>query len=359
MSEFRILALDGGGIRGAFGTAFITGLEERLGRPISEYFDLVAGTSTGAILGAGVAWGLSGRQLMDFYRDYGDRIFHAREPFTPRSWVRSIYPLVRYVFSRRTNGGTLDDFFRARYCPHVLRSAFDEAFGTATLGDLEKCRLIVPAVNLSQGQTCVFRTPHLPDAVDDRELPIVDVLLATTAAPTYFPHKIMPDGNAYCDGGLWAINPAILAVAEAFRIRSCCSRPQCDPAYDTSTIRVLSIGTGNATYSLSPPGGDAGALYWAPHIAEVMGTSQVQGVQCPLEFFLEERYLQVNFDLPDDTWTLDNTARIPDLLELGSAAAEREFPKIQELFFDETRSQQYVPWDASEAEATSGSSTAH
>lgn len=105
----------------------------------------------------------------------------------------------------------------------------------------------MPTVNLSKGHTYVFRTPHLPTAVQDRELKI-DVLLAATAAPTYFPHKVMPDGNCYCDGGLWAINPAILAIAEAFKIRQFCIRPLCDPEYDTTTIRVLSIGTGNTTY---------------------------------------------------------------------------------------------------------------
>ena len=140
---------------------------------------------------------------------------------------------------------------------------------------------------------------------------------------------IMPNGDAYCDGGLWAVDPAILAVAEAFRIRQYCTRPQCDPDYDTSTIRVLSIGTGNATYSLSPPHGDAGALYWAPRVADVMTTSQVQGVQSPLEYLLGDRYQKINFDLPDDTWTLDNTSRIPDLFELGRQAGEEQFDRAR------------------------------
>jgi len=111
----------------------------------------------------------------------------------------------------------------------------------------------------------------------------------------------MPDGDAYCDGALWAIDPAILAIAEAFKIRQHCTRTGCDPEYDTSTIRVLSIGAGSATYSLSPPGSDAGALYWAPRIAEVMTTSQVQGMQSPLEYLLGDRYQKINFDLPDNS----------------------------------------------------------
>lgn len=344
MATFQILTFDGGGIRGAFGTALLAKFEERLGRPITDYFDLIAGTSTGAILGAGMAHGMSGKNLMGFYEDHGDQIFHPREAYKPISWVKPIYPMVKYIFSKRTSGGKLDDFFRARFCPHALKSSFTEAFGDSTLGDLHKSRLIVPTVNLSKGQTQVFRTPHLPKAVDDRDLTIVDILLATTAAPTYFPHQVMPNGDAFCDGGVWANNPAILAIAEAFKIRQFCTRPQCDPAYDTSTIRVLSIGTGRATYSLSPPGSDAGALFWAPHIADVMGTSQVQGIQTPLEYLLDDRYQQINFDLPDKTWTLDNIDRIPDLFELGSNAGQNEFDRVAPTFFAQAKTQDYVPF---------------
>ncbi len=344
METFQVLAFDGGGIRGAFGTAVIAALEEKLGKPITDYFDLVAGTSTGAILGAGIAHGMSGQQLVSFYTNHGEEIFHPRDAFAPKSWVKAIYPLVKYVFSKRTGGGKIDDFFQARFCPIALKHSFDEGFGVTTLGDLRKSRLIVSTVNLSRGQTYVFRTPHLPTAIDDRNLNIVDVLLAATAAPTYFPHKIMPNGDAYCDGGLWAVDPAILAVAEAFRIRQYCTRRQCDPNYDTSTIRVLSIGTGNATYSLSPPGGDAGTLYWAPRVADVMTTSQVQGVQSPLEYLLGDRYQKINFDLPDATWTLDNTGRIPDLFKLGRQAGEEQFDRVAETFFEKPKSQNYVPF---------------
>ena len=185
MAVFQILAFDGGGIRGAFGSTLIQSLEEKLGRPITDYFDLVAGTSTGAILGSGIAHGMSGKQLVDFYTNYGEEIFRPREAYKPKSWVKAIYPLVKYVFNKRTGGGKMDDFFRARFCPHALKHAFNEGFGETKLGDLRTSRLIVPTVNLSKGQTHVFRTQHLPTAIDDRDENIVNVLLAVTAAPTY------------------------------------------------------------------------------------------------------------------------------------------------------------------------------
>ena len=109
MATFQILTFDGGGIRGAFGTALIETFEEKLGRPITDYFDLVAGTSTGAILGAGVAHGMSGKQLVDFYTDHGEEIFTPREAYNPKSWVKTIYPFVKYIFNKRTGGGEIDE----------------------------------------------------------------------------------------------------------------------------------------------------------------------------------------------------------------------------------------------------------
>ena len=123
METFQVLAFDGGGIRGAFGTAVIETLEEKLGQPITDYFDLVAGTSTGAILGAGVAHGMTGRQLVSFYTNHGEEIFHPRAPYAPRSWVKVVFPLVKYVFSKRT-GGKIDDFFSIPILPPRTQAFF-------------------------------------------------------------------------------------------------------------------------------------------------------------------------------------------------------------------------------------------
>ena len=340
---FQILSFDGGGIRGAFGIGLITELESRLGRPVTDYFDLIAGTSTGAITGAGLAVGKSGAELTDFYEQYGRQIFSRREPFLPQGLIRWLYPSARWLLRKRT-GQDADDFFRARYCPFALRDSFEACFGKSSLADVEATRLIVPTVNLSKGQSHIFRSPHLPDLRHDADVEIVDVLLAATAAPTYFPHQVMPDGHAYCDGGLWAVNPSILAIAEAMRIKQQCRRQTCDPDYDTEDIRVLSIGTGDVRYSLSPPGADAGIIYWAQHVADVMTNLQVEGVQSPLTFFLGDRYHCANFQIPDATWTLDNTDRIHELFRLGRAKAEEDFETLVQKFFD-GRQPRFVPFE--------------
>ena len=362
---FRILSLDGGGLRGSFGAGFLAALERRVvpatGKALASHFDLLAGTSTGGILAAGLAAGLTAERLVRFYREQGPEIFHPREPFRPRTSVRPVYPLANWVFERKT-GLPMHELFRARYCPFHLTDAFGTAFGDTTLGDLGAAKLIVPAVNLSRGRIHIFRTPHLPEdrlpagAVRnacDPCLRVVDVLVAATAAPTYFPHKVI-GGEAYCDGGVWANNPTVLAVAEAVALTGGGSvraggdaeetrgggppepragQSDMEKALAVTGVEVLSVGTGRATYSLEPPGGDAGTLYWAQHIADVMGHSMQQGAELPAEFFLGDRLTGVNFDIPDPSYTLDAADKIEELFELGAQAADRHAGRVMRRFF--------------------------
>lgn len=81
MERFQILSLIGGGIRGAFVTSYLKELEQKLGRPIAECLDLIAGTSTGGIIAAGLALGMSAEEMHQFYVDYGKQIFTPRPPY--------------------------------------------------------------------------------------------------------------------------------------------------------------------------------------------------------------------------------------------------------------------------------------
>ena len=149
-------------------------------------FDLIAGTSTGGIVAAGLALGMSAERMHQFYVDHGAKIFTEREPYKAKGIYRYLFPPVKWIFEKRT-GGDLTAAFRARYCPHALEEAFAEGFGENTLGDIQCTRLIMPSVNLTKGEPHVFRSRHLPKAVHDRDIKIADAVIATTAAPTYFP----------------------------------------------------------------------------------------------------------------------------------------------------------------------------
>ena len=341
MARFQILSLVGGGIRGAFVAAYLRQLEHQLGRPLATCFDLIAGTSTGGIIAAGLALGMSTEQLYDFYVRHGRQIFTPRPPYRARGAMRFLYPIANWVFKRRT-GGELDAAFRAKFCPHALQAAFDEGFSDSTLKSVQMTRLIIPSVNLSRGQPHVFRSRHLPEGVRDQELKVTDVVIAATAAPTYFPHRQIRD-DAFVDGGVWAADPSILAFCETMRIRQCCTRSGIDPSYSTQDIHLLSVGTGRAQFSLQPPGADAGLLFWAPRVAEVMGTSQVQGTHLPLKYLLGDRYRHINFRM-ERRWRLDEVDNIPALLEMGQRRAMETFETVQPAFLQHQR-HQFVPFE--------------
>lgn len=210
---FRILSLDGGGIRGAFGAGFLACLEERLQCRVSEFFDLIAGTSTGAIIAAAVAMGEPASRIKQFYRERGSVIF--RRPWerpAPSLWEglkRSVRRAPIWCANRRLRrfGIDYDWLLHPKYDGDELRRSLVEVFGEHTLEAVRRSRLVIPSVDLTRGHTVVFKTPHMPGLVRDRRYRIVDVLLATTAAPTYLPHATIGNGSAYVDGGIWANNP--------------------------------------------------------------------------------------------------------------------------------------------------------
>ena len=205
----------------------------------------------------------------------------------------------------------------------------------------------MPTVNLTRGAPHVFRSAHLPEAVDDQDVSICDLLVAATAAPTYFPHKEIKE-QAFADGGLWASDPSMFAYAEAMRIRSECRRGNCDPKFAPEAIHLLSIGTGISQFSLAPPGGDAGIMYWVQHVADVMGTAQTQGIHQPLKFIMGNNYTHLNFKM-EEPWKLDGVDNIPALFALGKKRAAEEFPMIEGCFFQHQRTQ-FEPYFAGSEE---------
>jgi patatin-like phospholipase/acyl hydrolase len=333
MPPFRILSLDGGGIRGAFTAACLAEMEKRLDRPLVEHFDLIAGASTGGIIAAALACGLSAGDILGMYRRHGEKIF-TRGGSLWRTGVRQVgttalHPLLRLKLGRQS-----EDLFYARYAEEPLALALTEVFGDRVFESIVKTRLIIPAINLANGQPTVFKTPHLPELPRDRKRRVVDILLATTAAPTYFPVAVIEPGTAYCDGGLWANNPGVAAYAEAIKISEKCRRPELDPVFSVEDIHILSVGTGLQDYSGMPPERDIGLLWWGPRILDIMFAAQAQAATFELIYLLTpNRFHRIDFKTPDTSWTLDGVAHLDALIARGERLCHERFDDLARAFF--------------------------
>lgn len=224
--KFRILSLDGGGIKGLYSVKILSEIEKRYGKSC-EIFDLMCGTSTGGIIALGLGYGKSADEIVEYYTKYGMRIF----PINNR-WKRIGFTCRQL-------------FYSSKYSNDSLKESLTEFFGDATMNDA-KCKLCIPAVNLTDARGIILKTPHSPDFTRDKHLKMVDVALATSAAPTYFPSTKLDGISSNCvDGGLWANNPAFIGAIEA--ISHFVGE---DKQYDEFSI--LSIGAISSTKSWYP-----------------------------------------------------------------------------------------------------------
>jgi Patatin len=249
---FQILSLDGGGIRGIFSAALLDYFEKHLckknGNGIIDHFDLITGTSTGGIIALGLSIGLRPREIVEFYKHYGDKIFTS-------TWGR----------------GYLSPY--AKYSSEPLEKALIDKFDQKTLKDCSK-RLVVPAYNIDNDnkevdESFLFKTPHSVTCGRDYSTQLWQIGLATSSAPTYFPVCKKIKNSRLIDGGMWANNPILIGISEATKIMEEKKRDK-----NSYTIRVLSLGTGKTINNFSEKIEDSGISYWAPSLIDIFMTAQ-------------------------------------------------------------------------------------
>jgi hypothetical protein len=337
---FRILSLDGGGIRGAFAAAFIARIEQELGHPITDHFDLIAGTSTGGIIALALGLGEPADRIRNLYEQRGPQIFTRRLTTALPAWQRTCLKIAKKKFPGIEEAG----LHRSKYDSKGLADALREVYGIRTMEDATASRLVIPAVDLIYGRTVAFKTPHQPDFIRDRRLSVVDVALATTSAPTFFPHAVIGTGSAYTDGGLWANNPAIMGYVEAMKICKVCQRPNLDPPFSPDDVHMLSIGTGEPQYFAKPGPADDGLLWWGPRLFDVAGGAQSQGAHFQAQYLIgHDRYTRVDFKMPTEPWKLDDVSALKQLLHYGTQAAVDYYPKLRRTLL-ETSKPRYHPF---------------
>ena len=218
--EFRVLSIDGGGIRGIFPAAVLAELERRYldGDSVAGYFDLITGTSTGGIIAIGLGAGIPATRILQFYVEDGQAIF------PPKGRLARLWRARRLVTHM--------------YDSQNLRVRLQQQLGSLTLRD-SSSRLCIPSCDGTHGDIWVYKTPHHPDYQMDGSQGMVEVALATSAAPTYF-RPLEDGGYRLLDGGLWANNPTMVGVVEALTALGA-------PA---GRIRVLSLGCGSEPYKV-------------------------------------------------------------------------------------------------------------
>ncbi|CAG8514991.1 526_t:CDS:2, partial [Gigaspora rosea] len=271
-SVYRILSIDGGGVRSILPALWLSELEYRVRKPISQLFNMIAGTSTGGFIGAALSMPempellsskplFSATDLLEFYQNQATSIF------TSKSW--NLFAATKY-----TNEG---------------RSLiFNKYFGKTRLNQA-LTDLVIPAVNEDTIQSHLFTCYNTDDT-------IYDILMATTASPNFFPSYKIRNKGTFIDGGVNLNNPASAAYFESG---------------ETRKVTMLSLGTGNYIPDPLHPEMFCDKLFWSKNLYY-----NEFNVDNSMYSILENRYQrwQVLLDKPVE---LDDCKSISHLLELG------------------------------------------
>jgi uncharacterized protein len=321
-ARFRILSVDGGGIRGLISVLVLAEIEKRLGEKtngkarIADYFHLFAGTSTGGLIALALTAprGVSTAELASFYTEDGPEIFH-------RGLGHEI--------------GSLWGLSGPKYSLDPLREAVERRLGKSTISEATR-DLLVTSYDMTRSEPYFFKRWRALESAE-RNFPISVAALATSAAPTYFPSHGL-QGRALVDGGVFAANPSVAAIAEAL------GRQSDEPARLTpDDLFLVSVGTGEFETGFSqrevskwgklgwvtggdePPilgamlgGASDGADYWA-HM--LLNHAPGEAVPSPAQLGHGPRYYRLQVKLPEPI-AMDDASR--ETLEDRLPAAARK-----------------------------------
>jgi uncharacterized protein len=256
----KILSLDGGGIRGALSLGYLkkieTTLREKENNPnyvLSDYFDLIGGTSTGAIIATLLALGKQVDEITEMYMQLGGQIFGEK-----RNWWN---PLETFKF------------FKAEFSEKSLESELKKYVGNITLGGSEiKTGLCIVAKRADTNSTWpLINHPNGKYYEDNKNIPLWQALRASSAAPSYFIPQMIDVGNgqigAFVDGGVsMANNPSLtllmVATLKGFPFHW---------SFGEDNISLISVGTGYTEYHKhSSEIDDAWLLTWAKSVPDML-----------------------------------------------------------------------------------------
>ncbi len=298
IDTFHILALDGGGTRGIYTAHFLAKIEQAFGVPISTCFDLIVGTSTGAII-AGAA--VSDIPMTDIVE-----LFDTETP---------------YIFRRRWYRIPL---FLSKYPDQKLAKIIAKHLPATPLGEIET-PLMITSSEIAKSEVYIFRSDYgcrdSDTAPTGKDVNLRDAILASCAAPTFFAPKSV--GNSLlADGGLWANNPSTVAFTEALSVFG----------KDAQEIRMLSVGTGHSVNMYRNRRGWGFITGWGgAKLTSYVMTLQSQASANTAKLLLKENYLRINPEI--DFWELDTLTQLDNLKSLAERDFERYAAEIKAFIF--------------------------
>lgn len=305
----KILSIDGGGIKGVFPASFLSVIEETTGKKISDHFDLIVGTSTGGIIALGLGMGFSAKEILEFYEEFGPKVFSGNRFFR---FLRSI--------------GI------SKYDNVALRKALEKKFADKKLGE-SRNRLVIPSLNLETGEVHVYKTAHHQRFQRDYKEKVVDVALATSAAPTYFPTYSSVSGTPLVDGGLWANNPMGLAVVEAIGVLE----------WPRDQLKVLSIGCTTEPLNIKLARRlSMGMAYWGFRVTDLFMSAQSSASFGTAQLLAgHTNVTRISPSVANGKFGLDVIKGIESLKGLGDSEARKALPNIGFFFTD--KAEPFVP----------------
>jgi hypothetical protein len=297
---FKVLSLDGGGIRGTYTAAVLAELEEQLGKPLRDYFDLIVGTSTGGIIALGLGCGIPPSRMVELYRTAGPRIF----PNARTGWA-----------------GMIDRIFKPKFESDGLETCLREVFGEKKFCEIDRA-VAITSFDAASAHPVVFKSNYHESLNGYGSLTLVEVALATSAAPTYFPAAKTGIG-VMIDGGVWANCPVMVGVTDAIHLFQ--RRPQ--------EIRVLSVGTTTTPEFIKKPVRDGGIFEWAKPIPSVL-MHAVKLASLEQARRLSNCLVRIDDIVDRDRFDLDDVRAVDDLEQMGRGIARRMFNELKRSFLN-------------------------
>ena len=298
---FKILTIDGGGIKGLYSAQVLARFEEHFKCRLSDKFDLICGTSTGAIIALAIALKIPMDDAVKFYEQKGPVIFSEDIKKCPLANL--------WLFLKQT-------LFSTKYSSKELENALVEVFGDKTMKDCHNM-VCIPALNINDSSCCIFKKDYGTNGRDNNKR-CVDVALASAAAPTYFPVKEIDD-QQYADGGLFANNPTLVGLLEfVYKVL-----PQF-PEHDFNRVEILSISSFEIAHGQKHGKNNKSFWNWKTTLFDAYSQGQAK-----FESFLLDKIIpQLKFEVIHHRVKNEKPSNdISKLIDMDSASA----PALKEL----------------------------